>query len=161
VALSVNLLGHVAGDRGDREKAAEMWGRSVELARRDGILWMLANNLDNLAELRFEAGDLDGARKLCREAIVHSIELGEEPGTMVSLGLFSLIAASSGDEQKAGLLWGAVERLDADLGETYVRADAERFRERLGERGPEFEEAVARGRLLTLAEAAALALDSA
>jgi tetratricopeptide (TPR) repeat protein len=121
VALSVNLLGHVAYDRGDREKAAEMWGRSVELARRDGILWMLANNLDNLAELRFEAGGLDGARKLCREAIVHSIELGEEPGTMVSLGLFSLIAASSGDEQKAGLLWGAVERLDADLGETYAR----------------------------------------
>jgi predicted ATPase len=161
VALSVNLLGHAAYDRGDREKAAEMWGRSVELARRDGILWMLANNLDNLAELRLAGGDLEEARELCREAIVRGLELGEEPGTLVSLGLFSLIAASSGDEEKAGLLWGAVERLDEDLGETYVRADAERFREQLGERGPEFEKAVARGRLLTLAEAAALALDSA
>jgi predicted ATPase/class 3 adenylate cyclase len=160
VALSLSLLGHVAYARGDVEKAVDLWERSVVLARRRGILWMLASNLHSLADTRFERGELDAARDLCREAIRRSRELGEESGTMVCLGLFSTIAALSGDDEKAGLLWGAVERLDEELGESYVRGDLERYREQLGDRGPEFGAARSRGRTLTLEEATAVALDS-
>ena len=119
---------------------------------------MLASTLNSLADTRLEQGKLDAARDLCREAIRRSRELGEESGTMGCLGLFSTIAAASGDDERAGLLWGAVERLDEELGESYIRGDLERYRERLGERGPEFEAGVAGGRSLTVDEAVALAL---
>ena len=80
---------------------------------------------------------------------------------MVALGLLSRIVAESGDEERAGLLLGAAERLDEEQGESHARPDLERYREQLGDRGHEFETARAHGRILTLEEATALAEGSA
>jgi hypothetical protein len=68
------------------------------------------------------------------------------------VGELAVIAAKLGDRDRAGLLWGAAERLDAELGPSLFAAERAKLESELGERDEEFELVVAEGRALELDE---------
>jgi hypothetical protein len=75
------------------------------------------------------------------------------------IGLLARAAAESGDLERAGLLWGAIEDEDAGAPLGGWRRHRQASHERILElAGPELEPAVVRGRELTLDEAVELAL---
>jgi hypothetical protein len=93
---------------------------------------------------------------LAHEALDLSIQSGDDLAVLACLGVLAAAAAAAGDSRRAGLLWGAGERLALEIGNTPWQDDREKTRERIGEPGPEFDLAVGEGMRLTAAEAAEL-----
>ena len=75
-----------------------------------------------------------------------------------ALVLRAIVLKRRGDVERAGSLWGAVDRLDAELGETMWRNARREYEELLGTRDPAFESGVEAGRKLPLEDAVAVAL---
>jgi hypothetical protein len=74
-------------------------------------------------------------------------------GQLAELGV---IAVKRGDPWTGGLLWGASERLAAEVGPSVFDASLDELLAALGERSEVFELAAAEGRALSLDEVLAL-----
>jgi tetratricopeptide (TPR) repeat protein len=83
----MNLTG-VFYDRGDSERATELFEESMDLFRVLGDKYLLAECLINMELVVYSQGDLGRAAKLTEEAVVQFRELGNRGG--VSMGLYNL-----------------------------------------------------------------------
>jgi predicted ATPase len=160
VAQTVGTLGAIARDAGDQQRAAELIEQSAAMGREVGVPWWESGMLAELACLSLQAGRLDDAETRAQQSLALAEEIRDRAGRVFGVGLLATVAAQRGKLERAGSLWGAIEHEDAvaPLGgwrrhrhecEALIREAA----------GPEFETACAEGRMLTLDDAASLALD--
>ena len=158
LALSLEILGIHAFDEGDMQKAIQLLEEAAALARQTGDLHMLLYAVANLAEGAFVGGDMDAADRYSIEHLTLANELGDKVQLIFSLAVRAIVVKGSGDEERAGALWGAAERLDVVLGETMWRRERHQYEDLLGDRGPRFEQGRGEGAKLSLEQAVQLGL---
>ena len=157
---TVGAMGAIERDAGNSEHARELIAESARLSNEVGHAWWESGMLAELAQLDLAAGRLESGREAALKSLVMSNEMRDRPGRVFGVGLMARAAAEAGDDERAGLLWGAIEDEDAGapLGgwRRHRQANEERLRELAA---PEFERARAQGRELTLDAAVKLALE--
>ncbi len=138
---------------GNREQAVELRRRSIALARDSGFRWWEANQLGGLAEWSLELGRADEAAAAVRRELELRLEMDDRVNLVYSLINVALVAAKQGDEEAAGLAWGAVEAEEARRRIPWPEREDDAG-EVLAAVTPAFEAARRRGRGLTAEEAA-------
>jgi len=151
------LLGQLALNAGDLERAVELTRRGAEMSRAEGWAWWESGQRHELLMLELRRGDLDEAE---REGLVAlEMERAQENRlwALYTLAGLAQVALARGDLERAGLLWGAAEKEAEGL----PRWPDERAR-RIGELVEEDREPVLaareRGRALDFWDAAGIAL---
>jgi predicted ATPase len=156
---TVGTLGAIERDAGDGARAYGLIAESAERAEAVGVLWWRAGMLIELAALSLEASRRADAEAKARESLELADEMGDYGGRVFGVGVFACLAAEAGDTDRAGLLWGAIEddRVGAPLG-GWLRHRAACEARIEATRSSALDDAVARGRDLSLDEAVELAL---
>ncbi len=151
------LLGQLALNDGDLDRAVELTRRGTEMSRAVGWAWWESGQRHELLMLSLRRGDLDEAE---REGLVAlEMERAQENRlwALYTLAGLAQVALCRGDLERAGLLWGAAEK----EAESLPRWPDERAR-RIGDLAEEEREPVLaareRGRALDLWDAVELAL---
>ena len=159
-ALSLGLLGETECRLGNEDYGMELIAQSADLAGREGFKWQRTRMLRRLADRAVEHDDVDGATTLLQESLRLSQELGDRISVVFALARLARIAAETGQEERAGRLWGAVEAEEESgaLGAWY--GQRERFAPAiLAHEGPAFDRGRAEGRLCSLETAVGEALN--
>jgi predicted ATPase len=154
------VLGQVLVADGEVERGTEVVGRGAELARELGWGWWLAGQLGNLMFLALDRGDLEEAERTGLEALRLEWEQENRHWALYALTGLARVALARGEQEQAGLLWGAVEAESERA--RYGSWDAARAvvsGALATAAGPEFAVGRAHGRGLDLWDAAAVALD--
>jgi predicted ATPase/DNA-binding CsgD family transcriptional regulator len=158
IALIFNMLGRVALQQGELDKAEEFLTASDRLACEVGDQHNLAlRSRLLLAGLAALQGDYATARLRYEEGLATALKLGHM--SLVASGLKGLgcVAAAQGLHTWAAVLWGTAEPLRESRSVAIAPVFYDRMmavaRSQLGE--PAFEEAKAQGRALTAAQALA------
>jgi len=160
LAQTTGTLGAIARDEGNAGRALELVRESAALAREAGSPWWEQGALAELAWLSVDAGLLDEGEAHARESLAIADRLPDRPGRVFGVGHLARVAAERGAQERAALLWGAIEdeQVGAPLGGW--RRHRDDFARRMQElASPELERWLAEGRALTLEEAVAAALD--
>jgi hypothetical protein len=151
------LLGQLALNDGDVDRALELTRRSAEMAHEAGWAWWESGQRHELLMLALRRGALEEAE---REGLVAlEMERAQENRlwTLYTLAGLAQVALARGDLERAGLLWGAAER----EGQSLPRWPDERAL-RIGALADEKREPVVtareRGRALDLWDASAIAV---
>jgi predicted ATPase len=160
-AQSYGALGHMELRAGALESAVELFERSIALCRETGFSWWEIHMLLVRAEVLFDLERPGEAVRSAAEALEVARRIGDRLGTIEALALLSRAAVERGDEALAGRLWGAIE---ADV----LRApmpgwEGERHEMEapiLARAGAAFELALPEGHMLSLEDAAELAVSS-
>jgi hypothetical protein len=158
-----NLAGAYAG-LGGRDRAIELLGESVQLARRAGNPVHLSSVLRTLGRVLLQVHrESAEALDLLRESLEIAHELGELPGIVECLDTLAGVAGRAGDAATGALLRGAAEAAREAAGAVrhpdempWVLTEMAELRASLGERA--FAATVERGRALELEDAVARAL---
>ena len=155
---SLHILSGAYRERDDLAGCQELLEESLGIAREiDDELW-IGWDLGMLASIARLRGDVKRAWALGCEALVRARQRNSMFTVLGGLAELAVIAALSGDRRRAALLWGAVERLNAELGPTLFATERDELAAELGERDEAFDAAVAEGHALELDEVLALAL---
>ena len=155
---TVGTMGAIERDAGNTERARELLTESAALAHEVGHAWWESGMLAELAQLDLAAGRIEVGREAALKSLAMNDEMRDRPGRLFGVGLLSRAAAETGDAERAGLLWGAIEDEDAGAPLGGWRRHRQATEERILELAtPEFAHARARGRKLTLDEAVELA----
>jgi tetratricopeptide (TPR) repeat protein len=155
---SLHILSGAYRERGDLAGCQELLEESLGIAREiDDELW-IGWDLGMLAFIARLRGDLERAWALGCEAAARARQRNSAFELLTGLAELAVIAALSGDRRRSALLWGATERLDAELGQSLFETERDRLAAELGERDEAFEAAVAEGHALELDEVLELAL---
>jgi predicted ATPase len=154
-AQALTLTGEILYVEGRLEEGLDLIARGAQLAGEAGFEWWRARALRTMVDGAFELDRTEDAQHWLMESLEHTRRLGDRRGIVLTLARLARIAADSGDRERAGALWGAVEaeesrssiggwaRLREDLAPP-VLAHAE---------DEAFKRGRARGRRLTLDEA--------
>ena len=102
-------LAYLADLEGDPEGASKLFERAVPMAAEVGFTWWEISMRAGLTECLIQLGRLDDAETSGRQALTLARELGDRQAALYGVVGFAWIAALRGDEERAGLLWGAVE----------------------------------------------------
>jgi hypothetical protein len=154
------VLGQVLVADGEVERGTEVVRRGAELARELGWDWWLAGQLGNLMFLALDRGDLAEAGRDGREALRLEWQQENRHWALYALTGLARVALARGEQEQAGLLWGAVEAESERA--RYGSWDAARADVAGGlmrERSAAFAAGVEQGRALDLWDAAAIALE--
>jgi DNA-binding CsgD family transcriptional regulator len=158
----LNQLGDVERARGTHTRARALYGESIALFGDLG-LGAQPSLAHNLAYLALAAGNWTEATARFTEALTLFRRLGEERGLAECLIGFDCLAAAHGRAADAATLFGAAEAALEALGTQLWpanRPDYERWQARArGSLGAAFARALEAGRLLSLEQATAVALD--
>jgi tetratricopeptide (TPR) repeat protein len=155
---SLHILSGAYRERGDLAGCQELLEESLRIAREiDDELW-IGWDLGMLAFIARLRGDLERAWAFGCDSVVRARQRNDQFHLLTGVAELAVISALSGDRRRAALLWGAAERLDAELGPTLFAAEREELERELGERDAAFEAGVAEGRALELDEVLSLAL---
>jgi predicted ATPase len=160
LAITLSLLASIALERGDRSTATDLYGSSLALARELGDSMITSNSLVNLSEAALRADDPEQAMTLAREALEISWRTHDLITVVFSLGALAWTSSARGELRRAAILWGAVERLDGELGETMWRNERDEYEARLRPVVLEDEVGLSEGRALEMDQAVELALGS-
>jgi predicted ATPase/DNA-binding SARP family transcriptional activator len=159
VAATIHGLGQVHRDLGDRQTARSLLATAVTMYRERNDRAPLAATLHSLGDLELDDRRPDSATEHYADslALAREVGMGQRTLTYCIAGL-AAVAAMLGDAGRAGVLWGAVEAREQDMGVALHRAERARY-ERLIARveSPEFTQSVSAGRRLTLEQALRLA----
>jgi hypothetical protein len=153
------VLGAIARDEGDTERAFELIAEGAALAHEFGVVWWEDGLLAELAALSLNAERVDDAGQYAKESLALADELRDRSGRVFGVGLLACVAAEHREHERAGVLWGSIEETDAVAplgGWRGHRRECESWIGRAA--GPEFERGRAAGRELTLDAAVARAL---
>ena len=156
-------LGELELDVGQLDRAARLLERSASLARDAGDEFDSAHIGHGRADVALKRGDLTEAKRLYRAVLEASHYVLMHPRmTAYCLASLAAVAASAGDCERGGRLWGATEALEAETGWRVLERERPKYEERIAicaERAPMvFAAAAARGRSMTLREAVEYAL---
>jgi predicted ATPase/class 3 adenylate cyclase len=158
LAIALSLIGTVEYDRGNLAGARERYEESIALGREVGDLHMTTRFLLMLGALLIEQGDFEAGVGHMQEALRIAWAQRNLIDVGMNLGALAEACSAQGDIRRAATLWGAVERLDAELGPTQFRSEMERERAELVDAVLANQEGLATGRALTTAEAVEFAL---
>jgi predicted ATPase/class 3 adenylate cyclase len=151
------LLGQLALNDGDLERALELTRRGAEMSRASGWAWWESGQRHELLMLGLRGGDLDEAEREGLVALEMERTQENRLWALYTLAGLAQVALARGDLERAGLLWGAAEK----EAESLSRWPDERAR-RIGALVDEDREPVVvareRGRTLDLWEAVEIAL---
>ena len=151
------LLGQLALNDGDVERALELTRRGAEMSRAAGWAWWESGQRHELLMLALRRGDLEEAEREGLVALEMERTQENRLWALYTLAGLAQVALARGDLDQAGLLWGAAEK----EAESLPRWPDERAR-RIGTLVEEEREPVVtareRGRALDLWDAAAIAL---
>ena len=114
--LSLSNLGHVALDQGDYPAARALLEESLAIRRELGDREGIAASLSNLGNVALYQGDYPAARALHEESLAIRRELGDRCGIFYSLEGLAAVVASLRESPRAARIWGATERLRAEIG---------------------------------------------
>jgi tetratricopeptide (TPR) repeat protein len=167
--IVTNNLGELEREAENYELAGELLEAAIAIAEDAGDLEAAAQSIHGLGDLALAQGQLARAESLQRKAISIIVSLPSGPRTHPgvlrelnlcwSLAALASIAATNGDGQRAGVLWGALETLEEQLATTLPQSFRDRYRRPIDTLDPEpLETAVRHGRTLALSEAIAFAL---
>jgi predicted ATPase len=158
-ALASLLLAQLAFEKGAHEEALELMDRSAELAQQINFVWWQKNALQIAADHALRLGWLEYALPRARESLLIARTIHDRQGIAYGMTLLAWLAAATGRAERAGLLWGAVER-EAERGRIGQWEDErEDYAAHVfAVAGPEFERARADGRTMSLDEAVEYAL---
>ena len=98
------LLGVIAAEGGDYERATALFAEARELSVRLGERRYLSSATQNLGLYALLRGDLDAAEALTEEALEISYELGDERGIVPSLENLGIVALREGSLDRAAEL---------------------------------------------------------
>jgi predicted ATPase/class 3 adenylate cyclase len=153
------LLGQLALNDGDIERAVELTRRGTEMAHAAGWTWWESGQRHELLMLALRRGELEEAEREGLTALEMERAQENRLWTLYTLAGLAQVALARGDLERAGLLWGAAEK----EAESLPRWPDERVR-RIGDLVDEDREPVVAarecGRALDLWEAAEIALSS-
>lgn len=157
---ALTLAGEILFAEGSPEKGLELIARGAELAEESGFSWWRARTLRLMVDRTLELGRLDDAEHWLAESLEHCRRLGDARGTMFALARLARVEAEAGLQERAGLIWGAIEAEERRA----IHGNWEQVRDDLASRvlalaDATFEEAAATGRLWTLDEAVEYALE--
>ena len=155
LAESLHILSGAYRERGELARSRELLEESLALSREIGDINFTGWNLQNLAWVAVLEDEPEQAWSLASEGLTLARGNGDDLATLISIGVLALAALRLGWMPEAGVLWGAAERLDAELGETVWRHSADGQDELRAVSDPAFEAAAAEGRHLTPDEAVA------
>jgi len=162
-AFSLQYLGTIAVEEGDLDRAEALFEESQrefeELGSRPGGVW----SLYYLAIVARERGEWGRARELFVEALRGEQELGHDPGLALTILGLAAVDSAEGRHRRAAVLLGAGRAIHrraslstSPFEEKSAAAVEGTSREALGD--ADFERALAEGREMTPAAAAALAM---
>jgi hypothetical protein len=148
------VLGAIARDTGELERAAALIEDSAATAREAGVPWWEAGMLAELSCLELQAGRLEHAEELARDSLRIAARIGDRPGRIFGVGLLAAALAARGASGRAARLWSAVAEEDAVAPLGGWRRHRETCASRIGSAtAPDAQK-------LDLDDAVALALDS-
>lgn len=116
MAVSLDNLGTVADQQGDFAAARPLIEESLAIMRELGHRAGIANALNNLGTVVTEQGDYARGWTLHEQALLIRRELGDVEGTARSLEGLAAVVAALGKPLRAARLWGAAERMRAEVG---------------------------------------------
>jgi predicted ATPase len=155
----VGKLAWVERREGNPDRALELFELSARQCGEVGFTWMQANVVCGIADLSFELGRTDVGEERGRDALRLAAQVGDRQLIVFSIALLARIAAETGQVERAGRLWGAVEaeEVRGPLGQWEHERDEYSTRV-LANTGRDFETARGAGRVLALDEAIGYAL---
>jgi predicted ATPase len=154
------LLGQLALNDGDLERAVELTRRGAEMCRAAGWAWWESGQRYELLMLGLRSGDLDEAE---REGLIAlEMERSQENRlwALYTLAGLAQVALARGDLERAGFLWGAAEK-EAEMLPRWPDERARRIGILVEEEREPVVAARERGRALDLWEAVEIALGEA
>ncbi|HEX5469863.1 MAG TPA: hypothetical protein VFW80_12535 [Gaiellaceae bacterium] len=159
-AQALSLLGEVEWARGNLAAGSDLIEQSAILAGEIGFPWWRARSLRKLVDCLLELDRPDDAAAAARESLMLIHSMHDRQMTVFTLARLARLAAESGFEHRAGVIWGAIE---AEEKRGRMGAWAKE-RDRLGapvlaHAGPAFERGREEGALLELDEVVELALE--
>jgi predicted ATPase/class 3 adenylate cyclase len=164
IVSTLGNLGNVTFQQGDYPAARALHEESLTIARELGHRSGIANSLGNLGCVAFEQDDYPAARALHEESLAIHRELGDKRGIADSLGGLAAVVASLRDSHKAARIWGATERLRAEIGTPLQPSDRPHYDGTVAKaravlnNDAAFDHAWQQGRALALEQAIDLAL---
>jgi predicted ATPase len=161
-ALAVGLLSDLEWAEGHHRKALELARRSAALAGEVGFVWWQVHYLYQACEWSLDLGRIDEGDEVGRDALRLAHEVRDR---MLSIFLLALLARAAAEQdrlERAGVLWGAVEREERQGTVGQWESEREDYAAHvLAHEGPEFEHGREQGRQLPFDEAIQLALAEA
>ena len=158
-AEALGGCGWVAGQDGDLERARELTQQHVKVVEEVGWVWGEAMGRIYLADLCLSLDRFDDCEESARAGLLLARRLDDRLNSVRALAVLAARAGAAGDADRAGRLWGAIEAEEA-RGPVGRGEGHRRHRDRaLAGGGDELERALDAGRGMTLAEAAASALE--
>ena len=164
VASTLLSLANVVHAQGDPATAKALQLEGLAIARELGHRSIIANCVTNRAEVACDQGEFVSARELYAEGLTMLRELGDRRNIAVTLEGLGVVAAALDSPLHAARIWGAAERLRAEIGSTLAQLAKAHYDRRiaaakaaLGD-DTAFNAAWQEGRALTLEQAIELAL---
>jgi len=155
----LHALGELERDHLDPDRARPRLRKAADLARAHDDLWTAAATIHGLADAELYLGNLAAAAAGYREALAVGRELRFSRILVYCTAGLAAAAAASGDVERAGTLWGAVEMLEQEGGFPLTEPERPRYEAELARVDRvAFGEAVARGRQMEPEEAIDYAL---
>jgi len=163
-AEALLILSYVPVKEGRFEEAFELADRAAVLAREVGWRWWESGALGTAAECALSLGRTDEGQERAVRALAINRAIGSRQWLLFSLAVLAWAAAQTGDAERSGRLWGAIEA-EAERGRIGQWEEGERDEyadHLLPVAGPEFDRGVAAGRATPLADTVeyALSVDS-
>jgi predicted ATPase len=158
VGDAVAKLAGLEHAEGNLERALELYEEAAIRCKEIGFTWMEAQTRIDIAEVADQLGRTELARQQAREGVELCRQCDDRQLMLFALAIVARVAASGGEDERAGRLWGAIEaeELRGRVGQW------ERFRDEHASTvvrdSPEFERGRSEGRSLSLEDAVEYAI---
>jgi predicted ATPase len=157
-AMALGVLANVARLQGRTEEALALARRSAAAAAEISFKWWQVHYLYEGCELALDLGRVDEAEAQGREGLRLAWSIANRQLIVYLLALLARAASAVGRDERAGVLWGAIEADEArgPIGQWEEERDV--YAAKVDFAGPRFSAGRGRGRLLPLADAIDFAL---
>jgi len=124
LADSLHLLGVIANNQGDYERATDLHQQSLAIRQELGDQRTIANSLNNLGQIAFRQGDYERATDLYQQGLAIRQELGVQRAISISLNNLGEVAYRQGDYERATDLHQQSFAIRQELGDQHGIADS-------------------------------------
>jgi predicted ATPase/class 3 adenylate cyclase len=153
-AMALGVLADLAQKEQRYDEALELSLRSANRAAEVGFRWWQVHYLYFACEMCLNLGRPKEAETWGREGLELAVQIGDRQMTVYLLALLSAATAAQGEAERAGALWGTLEREESRGPVGQWEAERDAYRSRVEPRDPEqFELGRARGLQLSPDEA--------
>ena len=156
----LGALAYLLEEEGEPAAALDLFRRAAEMAAEVGFTWWEVGMLQGICECCIQLGQIDEADAAARKELTLARKIRERQATVYGVVHFAWIAALRGEDERAGLLWGAVEVEEARAPVGQWEAEREDYVKRVVRESPQFTRGREKGRVLSLQRAVEEALGS-